>query len=317
MRVFTVVGEALVDLVADPARPGSFAAHAGGSPYNVAVTLARLGAPVALVARRGADAFGELLEAKLRASAVALDHWEVSETPTTLAVASVDLTGQARYGFYLEGTAALTWHDALERVRPASGVLHVGSLSSWWGRSGDLIRALQRRVHRSGTVLISYDPNVRPALIADLEQVRALVEEAVARAHLIKASDEDVAYLYPRADLGEVAARWCGLGASVVVVTRGEAGAVALGSAGELVSVPGLPITVADTVGAGDSFAGGLLAALGALGLDSPGALEVAAAARDPRLAAALRQAVTVSAMTCERPGADPPTAGEVAARVD
>lgn len=316
MRVFTVVGEALVDLVADPVSPGSFTAHAGGSPYNVAVTLARLGAPVSLVARRGADAFGELLEAKLRTSGVALDAWEVSDAPTTLAVAAVDLTGQARYGFYLDGTAALTWQDSLERLRPAPGALHLGSLSSWWGRSGETVRALQRRVHRTGAVLISYDPNVRPALIADLAEVRAVVEESVARAHLIKASDEDVAYLYPQAELRQVAARWCGLGASLVVVTRGSAGAVAFGPGGELGSVAGLPITVADTVGAGDSFAGGLLAALGSLRLHSPEALRAAADARDPRLLAALEQAVTVSAMTCERPGADPPTAAELAARM-
>ncbi len=312
---FTVVGEALVDLVESPSSRGTFTAHAGGSLYNVALTLARLGEQVSLVARTGSDAFGRMLEDKARASGVGFDRWQIVREPTTLAVAGLDEAGRAHYDFYLDGTAGLAWDDGVLDLVPSGGVLHVGSLASWRPPSGPFIEALQRRLHALGDTLVSYDPNVRPALIADPDEVRASIERCLGAAHLVKASDEDVEFLYPGVALAEVAARWCGLGALLVVVTLGSEGAVAYAAAGEVARCAGAAIAVADTVGAGDSFAGGLLAGLASGGVSSPGALADAIAGGSV-IHAALAQAVLVSAMTCERAGADPPTRTELDQRV-
>jgi fructokinase len=310
--MFTVVGEALVDLVQHKDRRADFSAHAGGSPFNVAITLGRLGQQVSLVARSGRDAFGRMLEEKARDSGVSFDRWQIVDEPTSLAVASLDPRGGATYDFYLDSTAGLAWDDSLVDLVPMGGVLHLGSLASWRPPSGPVLQAVQRRAYESGTTLVSYDPNVRPALIANPDAARASIERCISAAHLVKASDEDVAYLYPGVDPAEVAKRWCGLGACLVVVTLGGDGAVAFGRDGEVARRPGERITVADTVGAGDSFAGGLLAALVDVQLTTPAAL---AAADGDTVGAAVAQAVLVSAITCERTGANPPTRAELEAR--
>lgn len=308
--MFTVVGEALVDLVQSRDDVTEFSAHAGGSPYNVAITLARLGHTVSLVARSGRDAFGHMLEVKARASGVDFDRWQIVDEPTSLAVASLDPAGGATYDFYLDSTAGLAWDDSLVDLVPTGGVLHLGSIASWRAPSGPVLQAMQRHAFESGTTLVSYDPNVRPALMADVDAARASIERCVAAAHLVKASDEDVAYLYPGVALDEVAAQW---GAMLTVVTLGRDGAVAFMRDGEPVRCAGRDIVVADTVGAGDSFAGGLLAALARAGITSPQSLEDAG--REV-IAAAVDRAVAVSALTCERRGAEPPTASELAARL-
>lgn len=310
--MFTVVGEALVDLVQYKDQRTDYSAHAGGSPFNVAVTLGRLGQQVSLVARSGRDAFGRMLVEKARESGVSFDRWQIVDEPTSLAVASLDLRGGATYDFYLDGTAALAWDDSLVDLVPMGGLLHVGSLASWRPPSGPVLQAVQRRAYESGTTVVSYDPNVRPALITDPAATCASIERSIAAAHLVKASEEDLAYLYPGVDPAEVAKRWCDLGTDLVVVTLGGEGAVAFGRDGEVARRPGERVTVADTVGAGDSFTGGLLAALVDVRLTTPAAL--AAADRDA-VGAALAQAVLVSGITCERTGANPPTRAELAAR--
>jgi fructokinase len=301
--VFTVAGEALVDLVGTSPH---FTAHAGGSPYNVAVTLARLGEHVSLFARSGRDVFGAMLEEKARESGVLFDRWQIVDEPTSLAVASLDEHGKAGYNFYFDSTAALGWDDSVLELTPTEGVFHLGSIATWRAPSGPVLQELQRHAYESGTTLISYDPNIRPALIAEPDVARVSVERCVGTAHLVKASDEDVAFLYPDRPMADVAARWCDLGARAVVVTLGRDGAVAYGADGELTRQPGLAITVADTVGAGDSFAGGLLAAIGDAVPDS----------LPERIGDALEQAVVVSAMTCERHGANPPTRAELDERL-
>ena len=301
--VFTVVGEALVDLVGTAP---TFTAHRRRQPVQRRDHAGRLGAPVQLVARSGRDRFGEMLLDKARASDVNLDRWQQVDEPTTLAVASLEPGGAAQYDFYLDATAALGWDDSLLDVVPVGGVLHLGSIASWRPPSGAVLQALQRRAYESTTTLVSFDPNVRPALIADRDTARASIERCISAAHVVKASDEDVAFLYPDRPLDDVAAHWCALGAALVVVTLGAEGAVAFGVDGELARQPGRAITVRDTVGAGDSFAGGLLAALGPIRPDQ---------LADVDLDAALAQAVLVSAITCERAGADPPTRAELIAR--
>ena len=200
--MFTVGGEALVDLVGQSPH---FTAHAGGSAYNVAITLARLGAPVSLIARTGRDEFGAMLETKARESGVSFDRWQIVDEPTSLAVATLDAAGSAQYDFYFDGTAGLGWDDSVVDLAPTSGVLHLGSIATWRPPSAGMLQALQRRAYESGATLVCYDPNVRPALIADRDAARASIERCISAAHLVKASDEDVEFLYPGTELAEVA----------------------------------------------------------------------------------------------------------------
>jgi fructokinase len=311
---FTVVGEALVDLVESAAHPGTYTAHPGGSLFNVALTLARLDRDVALVARSGRDAFGRLLEDKARAAGVRFDRWQIVDEPTSLAVASLDEEGKAHYDFYFDGTAGLGWDDSIVDLVPQSGVLHLGSLASWRPPSGAVLQALQKRAYDVGDMLVSYDPNIRPALIADLSAVRASVERCVAAAHVVKTSDDDARFLYPHFTPEETARQWCSLGPPLVIVTYGAAGAAAFAGGAEVARCPGVPVEVVDTVGAGDSFSGGLLAGLADRGIASPAALR-AALSDASVITAALSEAVLVSAMTCEAAGADPPTRAEFDAR--
>lgn len=312
---FTVVGEALVDLVESAVQPGTYAAHPGGSLYNVALTLARLGQDVSLVARTGKDKFGRLLEDKARTSGVRFDRWQIVDEPTSLAVASLDRDGKAHYDFYLDRTAGLGWDDSIVDLVPRGGVLHLGSIASWRPPSGSVLQALQKRAYDLGDTLVSYDPNVRPALIADVGSVRTTIERCVAAAHIVKTSDEDAQFLYPDDAPVDTARRWADLGAALVVVTFGAAGAAAYAGGVEIARRPGVAITLADTVGAGDSFSGGLLTALADRGVATPADLRAALA--DPRVVtAALEYAVLVSAMTCEAPGANPPMRAEVDARL-
>lgn len=307
---FLVLGEALVDLVQSRG-DGTFSAHPGGSPYNVAITVGRLGGPVGFVGQCGDDAFGEALTARLAHAGVSLGGWRRLHRPSSLAVAALDPQARAEYRFYFDGTAGLAFPDAvdLDGVR----VLHTGSIASWIAVSAPAVRRAMRRARGCGA-LVSYDPNVRPDLMADAAATRVAIEACVSLAHVVKASEDDLAALYPRDAAPDVAAGWCRLGAGLVVVTRGADGAVAFGPAGRLLDCSAPGIAVADTVGAGDAFTGGLLCALAQAGLDGPDALLAAVRSGDGRLATAVRTAVAVSAITCERPGADPPTAAELAA---
>lgn len=310
---FVSIGEALVDLVAGT--DGSFTAHAGGSPFNVAVTLGRLGARVSMSGAVGADAFGAVLTACLTDSGVDLDLWRTVAAPTSLAVATLAADGGASYSFYFDGTAGL---DFTEAPAPGDGgdvdVLAAGSIASWFGEGSARVRDALARARSGGATLVCYDPNVRGALIDDVSAVRDRIETCVAAAHLVKASDEDVAFLYPAEPIEEVVARWHRIGAVLVVLTRGAAGAVASAHDGVLCDLPAVPIDVVDTVGAGDSFTGGLLWALGRAGLASPAALTAAVERADPALTAAVETAIAVAAVTSSRAGANPPTAAELAA---
>ncbi|MEU3338679.1 carbohydrate kinase family protein [Streptomyces sp. NPDC002144] len=302
----TVIGEALVDMVQLEA-PGDYRAHPGGSPFNVAVGLARLGQRIALMARLADNAFGRMLRAHAVAEGIDLAFSPYAAEPTTLAVVSMDPQGRASYDFYLDGTADWQWTEAeTARVPAGTGVLHFGSVASWTPPGGEHIHAAAERLRADGGTLISYDPNIRPALLGDPERGRHAVERSVGVAHIVKASREDVEWLYPDAPIERIAARWLDLGALLVVITDGPDGAHAFHAGAGSFSRAGRKVAVVDTVGAGDAFTAGLLGALLRRGLHTPHSLAAAAAAS---LAAAVDDAVLVSALTCERMGADPPTA--------
>lgn len=274
-----VLGEALVDVVrrgsADPE------AHPGGSPLNVAVGLARLGIPTTLHSSFGVDAHGLAIAEHLAASDVTVTPSTVGEAPTSVAEATLGPDGAATYDF------RIAWQ--LAPVDPAGfDLVHTGSI-------GAALEPGATRVEEAlaaATGLVSFDPNIRPALMPSREVALARVERLVALADVVKASDEDVAWLYPDATVDAVLARWAGLGPGWVVVTRGGEGADAL-VAGDRLHVDVPSVTVADTIGAGDSFMAGLLAHVLRNGADDP--------------AATLAFAARCAAITVSRPGADPP----------
>lgn len=253
------IGEALLDVVElgdDEPR----LARPGGSPYNVAIGLARLEQPAAFVGRISRDPLGTVLSNHARRSGVDLTHVVNTEDPTTIALVELDEAGSARYRFGVTGTADFRWTDEeLARV-PNDGVaaVHFGSLASWLPPGA---AAIARRVaqFRDAGALVTYDPNVRPLLQPDRAAARADIETALPLAHLVKTSEEDIAWLRPGEPVAEVAADWLGRGPEVIVVTRGAAGATAI-TKNTTVTRPPVPVDVVDTVGAGDAFAAGFLA---------------------------------------------------------
>lgn len=302
----TVIGEALIDLVPDGAA-GVFRAQPGGSPFNVAVGLSRLGHRTALMARLADDGLGRILRRHAAQEGVDLTAAPHAGEPTTLAVVSVDDQARAEYEFYHQGTADWQWTAAeVERIPGDTAVLHLGSLASWTPPGDEHLRAAAHRMRAADRTLISYDPNIRASLIGEPAHAVALIEQFVAAAHLVKASREDITWLYPDSRAEEVAARWLELGAVLAVITDGPNGACAWHARTGPTHRPGRPTTVVDTIGAGDAFTAGLLGALVRRGLHGPEAL----AKTDPdALAAVLDEAILVSSLTCERIGADPPVA--------
>ncbi|MFE2346296.1 carbohydrate kinase [Kitasatospora cineracea] len=289
---FLVIGECVADIVRTPGRPDR--PHPGGSPANVAYGLARLGRRTALLTQLGDDPYGTLIRDHLAAAGVTV-LTDGQDRPTPTAIVTLDPAGSASYEFAVGWTLA-------PAPAPRARHVHLGSLASVQEPGAAVARRLLRAARTAGAT-VSYDPNVRPALLADHPAAVTAVEHCVALSDLVKASDEDLAWLYPGIPVRDSAARWLALGPATVVVTRGSRGAFALTPAGET-TVPAPPTTVVDTVGAGDSFMAALLATLD----DPRPALDA--------VASALRTAATAAAITVSRAGANPPTTAELAAEL-
>ena len=303
MTDFLVIGESIADIVRSPGRPD--VPHPGGSPANVAYGLARLGRRVALLTQLGADSSGELIGAHLRAAGVELltDGQQLPATPT--AVVTLDDQGRASYAFDIRWT--------LRPVEAPAGVRHVhlGSIAAVTEPGASAALAVTAGLRPRATV--SYDPNVRPALLGEHGEAVARVERCVALADLVKASDEDLDWLYPSERPESVARRWLALGPAAVFVTLGADGALAFTHASEVRGEP-VRTEVADTVGAGDSFMSATLDALADRGLIGAAARPALAALDEAALAAVLRHAATAASLTVSRPGAHPPDAAELRA---
>jgi fructokinase len=298
--MIVVAGEALVDLVpaGELLRP-----LPGGSPFNVAVGLGRLGVRTAYLGRLSRDGFGRRLRARLEEERVELDLAAPTDAPTTLAVVHLDEQARASYAFYLEGTSAADLRADGLPLLPEGAALHVslGAVTlDTEPAGGALLRLLEREHERR---LVCLDPNVRPGVIEDLPGYRRRLETALERCDLVKASEEDLALLDPDRDPLDTAARWLTLGPRLVVVTRGPEGAVALRD-DDRVEVPGRDVEVVDTVGAGDAFTSALLAHLEGRALLTRAGLDRLA---EDEVQALLTVAARHAARTCEREGADPP----------
>jgi fructokinase len=301
-------GETLIDFIPCEARDGSPAYRPanGGSVHNVALALGRLGVPVGFVGGISTDFFGEALAAGLQANGVSLTHVSRLDRPTTLAFVKLD-GREARYAFYDEGAADRHWRlEAMPAIGPEVKTLQFGGISLIRLPAAEAYAALMLR--ERGRRLISFDPNIRPSLVRDEADYRRRLAAFLYNSDVIKVSDADLAWIAPGADPAALAAEWLARSARLVLLTRGAEGATAFGRIGR-VSRPAVPVDVADTVGAGDAFMAGFLAAL------HDGAwLDRAAMERlsTENLSKALDFALAVAAVTCSRVGADPPRRSEL-----
>jgi fructokinase len=301
-----VAGEALIDLLPVPGAAHHFNARPGGAPFNVAIGLARLGRPACFLGRISADAFGRRLAGQLRAAGVDLSLVVTAAQVTTLGVAALDAHGQAVYTFYANGTADWQWTESeVPQVLPAdTRALYAGGLALRFPPGAAVLEGFLRRARRQGSALIFLDPNVRSGLDFTAAAERARVERQLELAHVVKASQDDIALLYPGRDWREIAAAWQRLTSGMVVVTLGPAGACALTPGGSEITVPAVPVDVVDTVGAGDAFAAALLDGLvGELPSGAgPAGLQRITADVTRRL---LERASASAAYTCGRAGAE------------
>ncbi|WP_018156841.1 PfkB family carbohydrate kinase [Demetria terragena] len=297
-----VIGEALVDIVREP--DGAQHEHVGGSPLNVAVGLARLGHDVELATRIGEDDHGRLIEEHLGHDFVPLSPGSHSTNRTATAIATTDESGAAEYEFAME------WD--LGAVPTGFQHVHTGSIAAVMQPGATAVRTALEQARATAT--LSYDPNSRPTLMGEPHDVRQEMEQLIGLSDVVKASDEDIEWLYDGTPLEEIARLWGRLGPLVIVVTRGADGAlVYLPRADDMVSVEGRPAEVADTVGAGDSFMSGLLSGLldhGLLG-GTDARERLAQDSREPVLDA-VHRAIYTSSITVSRPGAQPPRRDEL-----
>ncbi|XVS62249.1 carbohydrate kinase family protein [Actinosynnema sp. CA-299493] len=296
-----VGGEALIDLVPD--RAGGYRPIPGGSPANTAVGLGRLGTQTALLARLAEDRLGAVLRAHLETSNVDLRYAVGSTAPTTLAVVDVDQDGVADYSFYIDGCADGGWQVTdLPPALPPDAALHVGgSFALAVEPMAATFETLLSREHPHR--VITLDPNVRPILITDPAAARARLRRWLGMVDVVKVSADDLRWIAPDRPLADVVSEWHELGPALVVVTRGAEGVHASGPTGHL-DLPALPVDVTDTVGAGDAFMAGLLAAFDRHDLLTRTNLTTLTHAE---LADTLAYAQRVAAITCTRAGADSP----------
>jgi fructokinase len=311
MSRVVVCGEALMDVFAraDTATGMALEARIGGSPFNVAVGLARLGRTVTFLGAISNDFLGQRLARALREECVDTSTVVRVDAPTTLGLVGLDVQGVASYSFYGEGGAdrQLT-AAALQRLPPSAAAIHVGSFAMVVEPIASTLRALVEREH--DRVLISYDPNVRLNVDPDLARWRAALDWMLPRAHVVKISEEDLGLLCPGLSATDFFDRALACGVRLVVVTRGASGAVG-STASTRAGASALAVALVDTVGAGDAFQAALLT-----WLDENDALRIDAIASgaEHRLEDALRFACTAASLACARRGADLPTRDQLAA---
>jgi len=300
--VITVAGEALIDLIVNPA--GHVDPRLGGGPFNVTRAVARLGQPAAFLGRLSGDRFGRLMRADLDRHGVLVAIETPADAPTTLALVDVDPAGVPGYHFYLAGTSAAAVGPG-EAVLPAgTTALHVGSLGLVMEPVGTSLEQLVAALPDGVAVML--DPNCRPGAIASRQAYLDRLGRVLRRVDVVKTSTEDLAYLFPGQDAAAGAAALGGNGPACVLVTDGAAPVRAVAGGREIrAEVPAAPVV--DTVGAGDAFGGAFLTwwtgnGLGQADLRDPDAVRSAAQA-----------AIYASVVTCTRRGAEPPWAAELA----
>ena len=290
-----VCGEVLIDLI--PGVDGVRVPHVGGGPANTAKALARLGHDVHFIDGISTDEYGIAARKELIDDEVKLDLALTSDKPTCLAIISLDANGSASYEFKIDGTATfdfnLNWLPDPSRYKPQ--VLHIGTLVTVIQPGADVLYDWAIQVAEFAPIV--FDPNIRPSVMGDHDLYEAAVEKWAALSSVIKVSDDDMEWLYPGQNYAEVAKRWISDGAALVVVTRGLHGIIGFTAEGS-VEVDGAKITVADTVGAGDTVGAIIVEAMIEKGI---------LALTGDELNATLHRASVAAGITCSRKGAQPP----------
>jgi fructokinase len=316
-----VIGEALIDLIENRYQAGAFNAIVGGANANVSIALARRGTPQQFLARLSSDRFGKIIRERLQTNGVGLDHAVDATELTTLAVVSIDSQGVPSYAFYVNGTADWGWTPAelptdVELENLHAKAIQFGCLTMAMAPGNAVIEDWARAHFNQQSVTISHDINMRPALGFDRETERIRVERVNEISHIIKASDEDIEWLYDLdaddeatpARIDEIAQQWVAGTSRIVFVTRGGSGVSVYRDGGVRFDVASRNINVVDTVGAGDTFCANLLGQLydaDALGTDP---FDRLANLSNDTLAAFVHVAGVAASITCERAGCEPPT---------
>ncbi|MBT2565156.1 carbohydrate kinase [Arthrobacter sp. ISL-85] len=286
-----VVGEALIDVATSPEGTSEYP---GGSPANVAYGLGRLGINTGLLTAIGDDERGAAIQRHLHSAGVTLlpGSYSLDRTPSATATLAPD--GSASYDF------DISW--ALEPAAPAYApkVLHTGSIATFLAPGAGAVKSLLQQCQHECT--ITYDPNIRPALLGSHAEATTIFEDLMHLTNVVKLSDEDAQWLYPRKDLDETAAHILGMGADLAVITKGSQGSL-LATAATQLNIPSVTSRVADTIGAGDSYMAALILGLLTRGTDrlAPAVLEQLG-----------RTASMAASITVRRPGANPPTLEEL-----
>ncbi|MCX7655470.1 MAG: carbohydrate kinase [Treponemataceae bacterium] len=313
-------GEALIDMVPGKDNEGNpvYRPIPGGSPYNTAIAIGRLGSPVAFVGRLSRDFFGELLMNRLVQNGVATPFIRRGEQHSTLAFVQLETGKEPQYAFYTEGTAdtSLAPEDLPQNLPSNVRCIQCGSISMLLTPiSSTIERFIKQSKAQDSTLVISFDPNVRPMLIHNREAYISKVESWCRMSGIIKISDADLSYLYPTLNREQAIDRILGFGPSVVVVTLGKEGSLAKlrRTDGTLIScqVPTVEVPVADTIGAGDTFHGAFLAWLERRGKLSTLILPTLS---QEELMETLSFANLAASLVCTRHGAEPPTMAELQA---
>ncbi len=301
--MIAVAGEALIDLLVGPA--GQTQARPGGGPVNAARTIARLGHAAVFIGRMSRDRFGQLMRDTLEADGVRIGVTVAAAEPSTLAVVHLSAGGLPEYSFYLARTAAgqLDYAQAIAALPAWPQALHIGSLSLMMEPIAASLERLTGSVPASTLVLL--DPNCRPAAVTSRQQYLDRLIRIAARADIVKASVEDLDYLSPGASVEAAAAALLAAGPALVLVSDGPRPARVF-TAADAFSVPAPSVQIADTVGAGDALGGAFLSWWTSRQLNREDL------GRADQVRQAVRAAVEVAALTCTRPGAEPPWAAEL-----
>ena len=319
--MIVVIGEALIDLIEDKSTAGRYQAVVGGANANVAIALARAGAKQQLLARISSDAFGQKIRQRLVDNKVGLDYAIAANEPTSVAIASIGSSGGASYSFYVENTADWGWNNnelptqqTMEEI--GATALQFGCLTMAMPPGNAVVEAWAKEYFDKDLLSLSHDVNVRPALGFDRDSERVRVERVNSFSHLIKASDDDINWLYglePGSNVDQIAWDWIGNSSKIVFVTRGGDGASIYRNNKTKLDVDSRRVKVQDSVGAGDTFCANTLAQLQQLGALGPGAFERLAALTDKQLVEIARVSSIAASMACEKTGAEPPTDSELA----
>jgi fructokinase len=301
-------GEALIDMLPRTSAQGVavYQPCNGGSIFNTAIALGRLGIKTGFFSGLSTDFFGDSLKAGLEASHVSLKYTKIWDKPSTLAFVKLD-NGHARYSFFDDNSAGrmLTKKD-LPKLGKDVEALHFGSISLIPEPGASTLEALMKREAKNR--VICFDPNIRPTVIKKRREYLARVNRLVALCDILKISDEDVKWITGKDDLGGAARKWLKAGAKLVIITKGGNGVEAF--TGKFsVSRPSKPVTVVDTVGAGDTFTAGILAALSQAGKLTKAGV---ASLDEATLHDAINFAARAAAVTVSREGANPPWAHEL-----